>query len=58
MSYVVVTGNSFDGLAIWGPFENGEAANEWVDDKARKGRHLGSYCDWWVVELQPIEMMP
>ena len=45
---VVVTGNPFDGLTIYGPFYDASHANEWADD----------YCageDWWVVEVVTSE---
>lgn len=42
---VVVSGNPFDGLAIHGPFPEGNAANEWASDALQRE-------EWWVVEVQ------
>jgi hypothetical protein len=30
--YVIVTGNAFDGIRLWGPFETVEDANDWADE--------------------------
>ena len=41
---VIVMGNPFDGLTIHGPFEDFDAANDWVEEQ-------GLDDDWWAVEL-------
>ncbi len=40
--YVVTIGNPFDGMRLVGPFDDGEAANEYADNHQD---------DWWVVKL-------
>lgn len=42
---VVAVGNAFDGLALWGPFEDKDAASEWADNECRH--------EEWV--LAPVE---
>lgn len=42
--YVLLVGNPVDGIAVFGPFNNGEEANEWADDHLRNE-------EWWAVAL-------
>ena len=45
---IVITGNPVDGLEFYGPFEEGEEANEWADE------HLTpDDKDWWITSLIP-----
>lgn len=43
--YVVVSGNPFDGLTIYGPFPYVEDAIEWADSDLRDE-------PWWIVKVQ------
>lgn len=45
---VVVAGNPFDGMTIFGPFNNGDEAEYWADDNVRD-------TDWWLVALTSPE---
>lgn len=45
---VIVLGNPFDGLRIFGPFATGEEAHEWADTNA-----TGE--DWWCVAVDAPE---
>jgi hypothetical protein len=46
VKYIIIFGNPADGFEHIGPFDDGEAANEYAD------RHLRGRNDWWVVLLQ------
>lgn len=46
--YVVLTGNPIDGLSVYGPFEDAEAANEFADGCLRGN-------EWWSVTLHAPE---
>lgn len=47
-AHVVAIGNPFDGLALVGPFESGDAAAEWAE-----ANHDAP--DWWVLDLTAPE---
>lgn len=42
--HVVVSGNPFDGMTVWGPFKTGEDATLWADAEIDS--------DWWIVPLE------
>ena len=43
---VAVVGNPFDGLEIYGPFEDHEDATDWCEK---------SYCGWWnIVDVKIV----
>jgi hypothetical protein len=41
---VVVFGNPFDGLTLYGPFEEGDDAVRFAEDNAHES-------DWWIIDL-------
>lgn len=47
---VVVGGNAFDGLVLYGPFDDQESAREFAEDELR-------HTEWHVVELVNPEGM-
>lgn len=47
---VVVVGNPIDGLAIFGPFENGEEAMYFADNNDKAWSSEGA--SWWLTELR------
>ena len=49
-SFILVYGNPIDGLSFVGPFADAEDANNYGDI------HHG-HDDWWVVALQPKEII-
>jgi len=56
---VVAIGNPFDGIALWGPFEDNEEAVEWVA-KALKtiAEQNSGGSDWWIIELEDPKEWP
>lgn len=48
--YVVVTGDPFDGLTIFGPFKNNDDAIDWAENNPITD--LGD-VPWWVVSMEP-----
>ena len=42
---IIISGNIFDGMRVYGPFPNASFANEWADD-ALQGE------EWWGKELE------
>lgn len=44
---IVANGNPFDGLALVGPFDDGEQAGEYAE------RHFDG--EWWIVPVEPPE---
>jgi len=48
--WIVATGNPFDGIEIWGPFDTNDAAIEWATANG------GDYEDWNVVEVTNPDM--
>ena len=52
MNHIIAIGNPFDGLVLVGPFESGEAANDYGDDCCQKE-------EWHAVEVeQPYQQAP
>ena len=45
--FVVISGNPFDGMTIHGPFDDGEAANDWADSNIKNDT-------WWVMEVEKV----
>jgi hypothetical protein len=50
MNFVVVVGNPFDGLLVYGSFDGAVAAVEWAREMADDSDRHG----WWVVEMLPV----
>jgi hypothetical protein len=46
--YVVVTGNPFDGLSLWGPFNDANEAGDWASIEMDGET-------WWVMAINPTE---
>ncbi|WP_289101016.1 hypothetical protein [uncultured Marinobacter sp.] len=44
--WIVVAGNPMDGITFYGPFDDGNYANDWAEDELNN-----TGCDWWVSEL-------
>lgn len=44
--FVVISGDPFDGMTLFGPFEDGEDANSYADTELAKET-------WWVMQLKP-----
>lgn len=42
--FIIMVGNVVDGLNFIGPFDDGETANEYGQDRLR-------HCEYWVVSL-------
>lgn len=40
--FIVAVGNPFDGISVFGPFDDAVEANEWADAKIKN-------VDWWVM---------
>ena len=47
--HVVVVGNPFDGMTIYGPFATGDEANEWANSNDKTDL---DNVDWWVLRLE------
>ena len=47
--HVVVVGDPFDGMSIYGPFPTGDEANDWAQCN---GKTDLEDVDWWVVRLE------
>ena len=43
--FVIIVGNPCDGMSFYGPFEDGNEANEYADERFSKE-------DWWVARLE------
>jgi len=46
--YIVAAGNPFDGMEVYGPFDDGNDANEWAEHEFRHGG------EWWVMKLRRV----
>lgn len=44
MTYIVVTGNPFSGLTLYGPFASFDAADEWAQTNCND-------TEWTIVEV-------
>ena len=50
--HAVVIGNPFDGLSLYGPFDDATLANDWADEYVQADKYG---LDWWVVPLNDPE---
>jgi hypothetical protein len=51
--YVVVVGNPFDGMTIYGPFDGPTEADEWTQGNAKTDL---DGVDWWIMPLEsPVD---
>jgi hypothetical protein len=41
---VVATGNLVDGFALWGPFDDADAAGSYAEEYLRN-------AEWWIIKL-------
>jgi hypothetical protein len=48
LPHVVVTGNPFDGLQVYGPFDN-------ADDALQHAEETDYGKDWWIVPVRKPE---
>lgn len=46
--YVIATGNPFDGLALYGPFEDANGAGDWASD---------NFDEWTCVSMSAVSSM-
>lgn len=45
---VVGASNPFDGITLYGPFEDFDEANDWAE-------HNITDMDWWSVKVEPVK---
>lgn len=43
--YVVIGGNPFDGMSVFGPFGDAEEGNEWAQDELKRDT-------WWTMKVE------
>lgn len=51
---VVALGNAFDGLALYGPFEDSEDAAIWAENNTQGNSDI---ADWNIVNVEPREAL-
>jgi hypothetical protein len=47
MKHLVAKGNPFDGVTLYGPFDEGDDALEWAEFNDTEG-------DWWIVKTTEV----
>jgi hypothetical protein len=50
MKYIIVFGNPFDGMEVYGPFNTPSEADEWAESVERKMAD----SNWWMMPITPV----